>query len=522
VDYSRNNTRVRYVLNTTKDLPLKIRWRLPVSQITECMINGREADFKVLPGTGHCILALEAPPADETVLEFEFEPVDYRVSVPASIAEGETIQIGIDGATLYGITDRNGVLESIREVKPDGASVRIRTGMLESYLKYNQLGQLNFSRRTFFLDCKTPEGLHFIEPVDLCILPRLETAPDDVLRKDDNGLTLPLTIRNNTENAIEGTGLFQIGNNTIPLPLIVAARSEISLEINLPTGLELTAGDNKATLTLPGEEPVEINFTNPHTSVSSSFVPVQLSTEEMIPDTLWNTLRIMPGFPHIFFTFSSYGWPQPMWALEDVDEVSIEQIPGLMFQIPGRQFIPVSHRSGKVSCKLELENQTYRKLYLLVLPLVDNHDIFSEVARVTAYSRPGIDYGVGDEHHMIKTSTGEKAVYSRTLSYPGDLDYWVPDKNPTSFSTVREPRPNRFEMLPLLEAEKGDWDAGKPPAFPQSRWWSTSHPVVTESCVMNVIEINLSRDMELDYLVFESLGALPAFGIVALTAEVSE
>jgi len=248
---------------------------------------------------------------------------------------------------------------------------------------------------------------------------------------------------------------------------------------------------------------VKVSFTNPHTSVSSSFVPVELPTEEMIPDTQWNTLRIMPGFPHIFFTFSSYGWPHPMRALEGIKEVSVEQIPDLTFQIPGRKFIPVSHRSGKVSHKLELEKQTYRKLYLLVLPLVDNHDIFSEVARVTAYS-------------------GNKAVYSRTLSYPGDLDYWVPDKNPTSFSTVREPRPNRFEMLPLLEAEIGDWEAGKPPAFPQSRWWSTSHPVVTESCVMNVIEINLAKDMELDYLVFESLGALPAFGIVALTAEVSE
>ena len=44
-----------------------------------------------------------------------------------------------------------------------------------------------------------------------------------------------------------------------------------------------------------------------------------------------------------------------MWALENVNEVSVEQIPDLTFQIPGRQFIPVSHRSGKVSCKFELE-----------------------------------------------------------------------------------------------------------------------------------------------------------------------
>jgi len=503
VDYSRNTNRVRYVLNTTKDLPLKILWRLPVSHLKKCTINGREANYRILPGTGHIILATEAPATGKTILEFEFEPLDYKVSVPSSIAEGETIQIGIEGATLYGISDRNGVLESIRNIKPDGASVRVRSGLLKPYLKYNQLGQLNFSRRTFFLDCESPDGVPFIEPVDLCILPRLQAAPADALRKDDNGRTLPLTIRNNTGKIIKGEALFQIENNAIPIPLKVSARSEISLEIDIPSGMELPAGDNMTTLTLPGEEPVEITFANPRRSGSSTFVQVELPAEEMIPDTLWNTLRVMPGFPHIFFTFSSYGWPHPMWALEDVKEVSVEQIPELTFQIPGRHFIPVSHRSGKVSHKLELENQTYRKLYLLVLPLVDNHDIFSEVARVTAYP-------------------GNKAVYSRTLSYPGDLDYWVPDKNPTSFSTVREPRPNRFEMLSLLEAETGDWEAGRPPAFPQSRWWSTSHPIVTESCVMNVIEINLAKAMELDYLVFESLGALPAFGIVALTAEVSE
>jgi len=63
VDYSREKNRIKYVLSTTKDLPLKIKWRLPVSQITKCMINGHEAEYKVHPGVGHIILAVDAPRA---------------------------------------------------------------------------------------------------------------------------------------------------------------------------------------------------------------------------------------------------------------------------------------------------------------------------------------------------------------------------------------------------------------------------------------------------------------------------
>jgi hypothetical protein len=211
----------------------------------------------------------------------------------------------------------------------------------------------------------------------------------------------------------------------------------------------------------------------------------------------------MPGFPHIFFTFTNYGWPKPMWALKNTHEISVPQIPGLTFTLAGTQFIPVSQLSGKVSYKLDLGGKNCKKVYLLVLPFVDNHTIFSRVARITAYS-------------------GKEIVYTRTLYYPGDVDYWVPDKNPTSFASFREPRPDRFELLPMLKTEMNDWKEGRPPAFPENKWWSVSLPVVTGSCLMNVIEINLNKPGKLDYLVFEALGAMPAFGIVAATAELTE
>ncbi len=79
-----------------------------------------------------------------------------------------------------------------------------------------------------------------------------------------------------------------------------------------------------------------------------------------------------------------------------------------------------------------------------------------------------------------------------------------------------------LNCCPCLKGEMTDWKEGMPPAFPQSKWWSTSLPVVSESCLMNVIEINLEKPGELDYLVFEVLGVMPAFGIVAATAEFEE
>ena len=192
-----------------------------------------------------------------------------------------------------------------------------------------------------------------------------------------------------------------------------------------------------------------------------------------------------------------------MYSYKGVADVKVEQIPGLVFKLYGQQFIPVSHQSGNASYKLALDDKTYKKLYLLVLPFVDNHNMFSPVARITAFSNKQI-------------------VYSRELYYPGDVDYWVPDRNPTSFATFREPRADRFELLPILTPDRTDWEEGKPPAFPQPKWWSSSLPLVAESCLMSIVEINLSRPSKLDYLVFETIGVMPAFGIVSLTGEVAE
>ena len=498
--YTRSGNAMDYSIESAKDLPLKVRWRLPVSKIKSCTVNNRTVPFTVVPGVNHIVLCIDIPHDNNINLHIEFEPVNIKVNVPHSIAEGEPFYLSVEGAAIKTITDRYGLLESVSVKSSASFSSAVRRSLLDPYLGFNQLGLLNFSRRTFFIDCVTEGGIPFVAAVDLNILPRFEaqvvqeTNPGSVQNK------LRVKMRNNTEKDLDGSARLEIYGIGSQFQVNLPAHSDKDLDIAIPPGTNLTSGDNPAMISLPGELPLIVRFTVKKPDPQPHFESIKLPAGDLVADTLWNNLRVMPGFPHIFFTFTNYGSPRPMEALKDTKELEVPEIPGLKFTLAGRKFLPVSHLAGTVSCKIDLDKKKYKKIYLLVLPFVDNHTMFAPVARVSAYSKRQI-------------------VYSRTLHYPGDVDYWVPNKNPTSFASYREPRPDRFELLPLLHGEMTDWKEGQPPAFPQPKWWSTSLPVVTESCLMNVIEINLEKPGELEYLVFEVLGVMPAFGIVAATAE---
>lgn len=502
VDYSRKQNQIDYVLTTSKDLPMKVRWRLPVSKIKKCKVNNKEVHYTIVPGVNHIVLCFDVPHSIKSALSIEFEPVIYKVNAPNSIAVGEKMEVSVEGATIERVMDRYGILENIKINSTCSFSSKIQARLLDQYASFNQLGLLNFSRRTFFMDCRTPDGSAFIAAIDLNILPRFEVASVGTANQTGKN-TLRLKVRNNTGEPLTGEAGITLPNVHFLVPVKLPSHSDQKIDITLPSSSTLSAGDNIASFTLPGEVPLNIHFFVEKPAVIPRFVSVKLPDSDMMPDTLWTTIRTMPGYPHIFFTFSDYGVPKPMRALKNVKEIEAGRIPGLKFQIPGTQFIPVSHLAGKTSYKINLERKKYKKLYLLVIPFVDNHNIFSPVARITAYDN-------------------RKIVYTRTLNYPGDVDYWVPDKNPTSFASFRTPRPDRFELLPLLNPDMPDWKEGKPPEFPQPKWWSTSHPVVTKSCVMNIIEINLNKPGELDYLIFETIGVMPAFGIVAVTAELED
>jgi hypothetical protein len=112
-------------------------------------------------------------------------------------------------------------------------------------------------------------------------------------------------------------------------------------------------------------------------------------------------------------------------------------------------------------------NAALRKVYILLLPLLDNHDVHSPVARVRADCEDGV-------------------TVARTLYFPGDLDWWCPREVVGDFATA---------------------DSG----------WTRSIGVPTPSGVFDVIELDLGAVREVRRLVVEAVGALPAIGVVAVS-----
>ena len=500
VEYSRENSSLKYRIQSDWRLPVKVRWALPVGSIISCLVNNRKADYTIESGIHHMVLCFEVKDARNALIQIDYEALEYRLDSPGSLCEGDYLEVKLEGAAIESLTDRAGILDSVTVMSHGKLTGRVSGDLLEPYLKYGPLGQLNFSRRSLFLNCRTPEGKPFVLPVDISILPRWEATLTGEPAVEGSKILIPFKIRNNRLEPFKGEALIRLSEKAVLLDVEMAGRSEKEFSVSIPSPPGLSQGENQAMIHLPGESPVKLPFRIEKQVVRSRWKVQPLAVESLISDKDWFGLRIMPGYPHIFFTFSPGKIPEPMEALQGITSLKVKQVPGLAFAFRERSFLPVSHLSGKTSCRIELEKGIYKKVYLLLLSFVDNHDMFSEVARITAYG-------------------GSSVKFSRSLCYPGDVDYWVSNRNPTSFATLRESRKLPFELLPLMDPAQKDWHEGTPPDFPQSKWWSTSLALPTESCVMSVIEIDPGRAVELDHLVVESIGTMPAMGVVAVTGE---
>jgi hypothetical protein len=193
----------------------------------------------------------------------------------------------------------------------------------------------------------------------------------------------------------------------------------------------------------------------------------------------------------------------PLQALGNQSEVMVTGLEGVKFKLQPQQFVPISFASGRPTWSLSLSNLACKKLYLLVIPFLDNHDVYSPVSRVA-----------------VETSDG--AVLTRTLHVPGDLDWWTPPALVGEFATARGPRTDRFGLLPLLSPTQGDWAEGHPPAFPQSAYWATCRQLNLSSAILNVVEMDLGRPRLLKSLTVSTLGTAPALGVVGIVAETDQ
>ncbi|MBI2299880.1 MAG: hypothetical protein HYU66_13215, partial [Armatimonadetes bacterium] len=511
-DYRRQGDCREYRIRSREPLRRRLSWHLPAGRVAELTVNGRAVPFRLSAWVDGMLLSAETGPATDSRIRLVLRPAPWRVEHPLAVAEGDPLPVRVTGAEVVRLDDRCGVLQSAdrpRLAAGGGCSfgVTVRQGLLAGYAGYGRLGQLNFSRRTFFLLCRLPDGSQFWAPVDVTVLPRYEAAVRGDLTPSASGGEMELLLRNHTVAPLRGPAVFTAGRVQLTLEVDVPARAEREVRLTVPRDrlALLSPGDNRASLLLPSGAEVELSFSASELFARSPelgawaagrMAPVALPEAVLRPDTTWREWR----------EFTAYGhWPwagskPPLEALGEARELSLPDLPGVRFALPGRKLAVASYRSGTPSLTVPLNGETSRKLYLLVLPLLDNHDTFTQVGRVDV-------------------TTNDGAVLSRALRFPGDLDWWCPESVVGQFATASQPRPDRLGLLPRLAPGQADWPEGRPPAFPQPAYWATCRAVKTASAVLNVVELDLGQPLALRELTLAAVGAEPALGLVAVSLE---
>jgi hypothetical protein len=315
---------------------------------------------------------------------------------------------------------------------------------------------------------------------------------------------LSVTVRNNTRAPLHETGWLTLGRHCAPVPIALAPRTQTNLLVTLPPAFaqRLSPGDNQLELLMADHGRVSF-VARYEPAAISALTQLALPVEQMIPDSAWAQLRGLHTHNSIYYFGAWALGAPPMNGMAGVTTLALPGLPGISATIAERKFIPASGNIGKPAFQLPLPPGRYRKLYLVLLPLLDFHDIYSEVAVITL------------------RDTEDKIVCAKTLSLPGDLDWWWP---PTAvfwqYATAPRSRATRRGLLPLRTAADADWPEGIPPHFPNYAEWSDTRAIVMPNCVLNVIELTVPRVAPLKSLTLQTIGADPAFGILAILGDV--
>jgi hypothetical protein len=521
-EYSRGEDTLEYTVQSTDSLARQLRWRLPPSRVLEVSVDGEPVPFELSPGVGCVLLSLDTPPSKRTHFTIRTEPIAFQVEHDASIAEGDRLDVETVGCDIEAVVDRCGVLGEQQIVSSSHLTASIRKRLLEPYSQYGRLGLLNFSRRTFFLFCDAGDGIRFWHPIDLTILPEYEVAPLGEVQQAEKSAVVELSLRNNTLRRLEGSATLLAARGRFSFDVDLPARSERSYTVEIPRCYLslLSPGDNRCALLLPGSRKLDVVLTastifaevEPLKAMAEARLePIALPDNLLVDHTEWKSFRKYHAHHH-----PPWAWNKdPLGGLEPGAALASPKLPAVPFELKERKLIPISFRYGRPSVRVDLHGATYRKLYLLLMPLLDSHNIFAPVGLVTLERR-------------------DKRFINRTLYFPGDLDWWCPKTVLGDFATCRGEERDRFGLLPRLGPDDADWIEGKPDGriawnwpvggdgrmgFPQPEYWASCLPIETPFSVLNIVELDLGEAVDLSSLTLSTVGVEPALALVAIVGE---
>ncbi|MCC5876524.1 MAG: hypothetical protein JJU11_09935 [Candidatus Sumerlaeia bacterium] len=505
-DFQRDGSHISYRVQSDRLLKRQVRWPLPTGSTEVVRVNGSPVDFEIMPGAGGVELYFVTEPTRDSLIEFTWKELDAEVHGPGSIALGDRASFHFLGTQINAVHDPSGLFR-MQQIDGDMLHVELNRGLLDEYLPYGRLGQIAFSRRSFFVTRTFDDGTRVVEPVDILLLPPFEATATDVA-VTSTGATVHLTVRNNTSSRVEHEVLASAFGSRTVASIHLDARSEGSFDIHFE-GARPTPGENLLALTMDEFHDLETKVLvdgDEYTGIE--LVAVPLPANLTITDEEYLSWRNWYGFYTSLFAHLG----SLMDAVKELDDVTVPALPGVSFG-PTKEglLIPVGNDRARSSVVIPIDSdRNVVKVYLLTFSVLMATETFSPVAQV--------------ELVHPKLAPIEKVGSSRTvrrLHVPGDLDWCFPfEPIPTVFalSSFQGNRESRHGLLPLLTKEDADWspEISAPLSFPQPEFWSDSAVLSTSHAIFNVIEMEPGVPRPVESIVIRPLGQDAVMGVVGI------
>ena len=443
------------------------RVAIPPSLEIEVKANGRKVKFDAEPGVGCEFVCFGLPKAQLSQVEIALQPFGRELTSPARVAAGERFRADLPKGAILEVRDTCGAL-SHWKIAGGRAEMSVRESTASDAEFYGDQGRKALANRTVFLKVKLQGGRSYWEPVDFTVVPSLRFGQTPTLAERGGKWSLEFEVQGGSKDGRSNLAIEFGGEQKSQT---VALNEPCSVSIDERDLLAIHPGMNEVTVTLADGRQAKGRFDGSplyekrndiRAYIATKLRHVQLPKEVLSPDTEWRTWRWWSAYGH-------YPWAAlepPLTGLDGSADLAPLCCPGLTFANPDRKVAVASRQLARPAVTIPLDGEA-RKVYLLVLGLLDNQDVFSEVGRVS-----------------VKCSDG--TVFAKTLRFPGDLDWWGPKRILGGFASVGQK-------------------------------WTDSPAWEAPSSVMNVLEIDLKAMRGVDSLTVETIGRYPALGAVGVT-----
>ncbi len=472
VRYTRKGEHRRLELRLPEKTQKRLLWRLPPCGQVSVKSDGRPAPVQVRPCCGWFEVQAELGRAQCLTVELDCVPFVFSVEFPANAACGEEVALRAAGARVVGQTDRQGLFAEAYRTET-GYDLLLRSDLLRAYEPFGWFGLMNFARRSFVVWLEQ-EGVRFAWPVCFAVLPPWKARGE----YRDGAVLVELV--NSGRQAMEGTASLTVRGHVCSARLQVAPRSRGSVRFAVPAAV-LLPGQNAASLCLPdgSSAPLVVEY-----DVPCFPAPVPLDAGALMKPENWREIGYPSSHGHMTLHADDL-----MRGLFERDEVVLG---GIHLQLNHGGFLPVCTRKQR-NATVSLQGITAGKLYLLIGAFCDNHEVFGEVLRVEA--------------EAAQQDAFLRPIYRRTLCLPGDLDMIYGNRTIWGVATY-VPDTQRGEE-PLLPYETGtpDYAQAQPPVYPQRWLWTQNRTVEQCDTVLNLIELDFGRQIELKELRLSGIAA---------------